>query len=242
MQVLASFPKMQLIFLELQDVSGSFPDAIADMTDLVSLNLNENELTGVLPSRMSQLTKLLEFKIAGNRLTGPWIDISNMTNLAVLEMSRNDFTGSLSAWPEAPALNRVHLCCTRISGKIPPFPSSLRTLRFVDLSDSQYTGHLPPIPASTSWFSVKNNLLTGPLPLIHQRVVAFYAGNNKFRCAAYLIYLPTNLLSLACHRSACSIQLSFVCVFVLSLVRLCVIFKHPSISSYSSVSIPLTIC
>lgn len=63
--------------------------------DLRNLWLFENDLTGTLPSEIGQLTKLTKLTFGGNRIEGPLpSELGKLTNLQDFLMAANTFTGS----------------------------------------------------------------------------------------------------------------------------------------------------
>ena len=58
------------INLSNNNLSGSIPSEIGDLTNLTSLNLSENNLVGSIPPSFANLTNLTQFDISDNALTG----------------------------------------------------------------------------------------------------------------------------------------------------------------------------
>ncbi|GKD61705.1 leucine-rich repeat protein [Tanacetum coccineum] len=76
---------------------GSIPRSIFNLSLLVNLSLAENHLTGSLPSEIgNQLPNLEYLQLRDNELTGVLPpSISNCSNLGLLEMGNNNFSGKL---------------------------------------------------------------------------------------------------------------------------------------------------
>ena len=60
-----------------------------------SLDLSNNELTGSIPPEIGNLTNLTYLNLGGNQLTGIPPEIGNLTNLTILSFSHNQLTGSI---------------------------------------------------------------------------------------------------------------------------------------------------
>jgi len=77
-------------FLDVSDnyLSGTIPEYIGDFgaagEGLLTLLLHDNQLTGSIPSTVSQLTMLDTLFLGNNRLTGPIPDLSALTNIGSL--------------------------------------------------------------------------------------------------------------------------------------------------------------
>ncbi|KAE8680007.1 STRESS ENHANCED protein 1 [Hibiscus syriacus] len=104
----------QLTTLDLSDnyFFGPIPSSISSLqlnslSSLRRLNLSYNKLTGFLPKLPSNL---LEFALRGNSLSG-YVSKSTfdgLTQLEVVELSANSFSGTLGAW-FLPSLQQVDL-------------------------------------------------------------------------------------------------------------------------------------
>ena len=58
------------LYLSINDLTGSIPSEIGNLTNLTSLWLNSNDLTGSIPSEIGNLTNLTELRLEENQLTG----------------------------------------------------------------------------------------------------------------------------------------------------------------------------
>ena len=71
-------------------LTGSIPPEIGNLTNLTYLNLRSNQLTGSIPPEIGNLTNLTELWLKNNQLTGSIPpEIGNLTNLIKLILSYN---------------------------------------------------------------------------------------------------------------------------------------------------------
>lgn len=70
-----------------------FPVNVLSETGLETLDISHNQLTGTMPAEIRQLTSLRELDASDNKLTGVPAEIGQLTNLEVLDLSNNQLTG-----------------------------------------------------------------------------------------------------------------------------------------------------
>lgn len=79
------------------DLSGQglqkVEQTIFKQTNLTSLNVSNNNLTGSLPAEIRQLTKLQYLNAANNQMTGVPAEIGQLSNLVELNLANNQLTG-----------------------------------------------------------------------------------------------------------------------------------------------------
>lgn len=93
---LTAFPKdllkdksITVLNLSNNDLTGSIPAEIHDLTNLVELNLSNNRMTGI-PAEVGQLRNLKILNYANNNITGLPNELGNLTQLEVLDLSGNN--------------------------------------------------------------------------------------------------------------------------------------------------------
>ena len=65
--VWASIPKLNL---HNNDLTGTIPPQLGQLTNLTHLNLGDNQLIGTIPPQLGQLTNLTDLHLYQNELTG----------------------------------------------------------------------------------------------------------------------------------------------------------------------------
>ncbi|KAG8643800.1 hypothetical protein MANES_11G067400v8 [Manihot esculenta] len=135
-------------------LTGTLPSSIGQLSSkLSSLMLQENQIYGSIPSDIANLTGLTVLNLTSNSLNGTIsAKISHLFNLEQLFLSHNLFTGEIpAALGNIPPtlghcidLYKLDLSYNRLIGSIPPEISQIRELRiFLNLSHNQLEGPLP---------------------------------------------------------------------------------------------------
>ncbi|ESR49589.1 hypothetical protein CICLE_v10030602mg [Citrus x clementina] len=127
------------------NISGSIPEEISNLTNLIAIYLGRNKLNGSIPIALGKLKKLQLLSLEDNQLEGSIPD--NLCGLA--------------------ALFQLDLGGNKLCGFIPACSGNLTNLRKLYLGSNQLTS----IP-STLWnlkdilhLNLSSNSFTGPLPL-----------------------------------------------------------------------------
>lgn len=80
------------------NLSGSLPAALGELTSLEVLSLDRNSLTGGLPSELGNLSNLTRLALNRNQLSGSIpSELGNLSNLSIIGLARNSLSGSLPA-------------------------------------------------------------------------------------------------------------------------------------------------
>jgi len=109
------------------------------------LNLGGNELTGSIPPEIGNLTNLTYLNLTTNQLTGSIPpEIGNLTNLTYLSLTLNELTGSIP--PEIGNLinlTSIYLGSNQLTGEIPSEIGNLINLTGLELNNNQLSGTIP---------------------------------------------------------------------------------------------------
>ena len=159
--------------------------------EVVSINLNYNNLSGDVPPEITQLTHLRDFVVYGNNITSlpenfgelkslEYLDcdgtnlgvfppqVLELTNLRELWLNGNGIEGQL---PEGLAnltsLEYLYLYDNEFSGVLPDFLAQLTNLRVLELDVNQFEGFIPIAYfnnlSNLETFNVRWNNLTGTI-------------------------------------------------------------------------------
>lgn len=151
------------------NLSGTLPPELGDLTHLRWLVLDGNELTGTIPAELGNLAQLRGLVLDNNELTGPIPPaLGELSQLTLLDLTGNSLNGAIPARLGAlPRLDSLLLGNNELSGPIPPELGDLGSLRRLRLSFNRLSGPVPPELGKLTnliYLSVSRNELTGPIP------------------------------------------------------------------------------
>ncbi|XP_050285517.1 receptor-like protein EIX2 [Quercus robur] len=87
---------VKLIDLSSNNLSGSIPTEISDLSELRFLNLSRNHLMGKIPEKIGSMKELESVDLSRNHLSGEIPpSMSNLTFLSFLDLSYNNFLGRI---------------------------------------------------------------------------------------------------------------------------------------------------
>ena len=132
---------------------------------VTGLELGNNNLVGTLPDELGDLTALTTLYLWGNKLSGPIPDLSGLTGLTHLVLSSNQLTGEIAWLGGLTKLTTVYLWGNELSGPIPDL-TGLTGLIYLSLSQNKLTGELPDVSGLTKLQELYlwGNQLSGTIP------------------------------------------------------------------------------
>ncbi|XP_010531560.2 PREDICTED: putative leucine-rich repeat receptor-like serine/threonine-protein kinase At2g24130 [Tarenaya hassleriana] len=211
---ISSLVNLQFLNLRSNSLSGSLPESITRLNSLESIDISHNSLTGSLPKSMGSMPNLRRLDLSYNKLTGsipklpknlielalkanslsgsvPKDSFTDSTQLEVVEIAENSFTGVLGAWFFLlPSIQQADLANNSLTGVevSPPSPAgSSGDLVAVELGFNAIEGHAPANFAAyprLSSLSLRHNRLRGGIP-------AEYGQSKTLR----RLYLDGNFLT-----------------------------------------------
>ncbi len=181
-----------VLFLDLNNnnLIGTIPLQLSNLTNLQSLRMQYNGLTGTIPPQLSRLDFLQDLYLYGNQLTGSIpVELATMPVLIRLYLYGNQLTGSIP--PElgsSPILYYLRLNNNNLTGAIPPELGNLSNLKNLHLNNNDLSGTVPSELGNLSnleQLELHNTLLSGPLPQSLTTITAVNMLNyaNSSLCA-----------------------------------------------------------
>ena len=154
---------LRLIYLQDNELTGTIPSSIGNLSDLQSLFLFSNQLTGTIPPEIGNLSNLQYLELINNQLTGTIPpEIGNLSNLIRLNLALNQLTGTIpSSIGNLSDLITLYLSNNQLTGTIPPEIGDLSNLRYLFLYYNELTD-LPDLSSLTSleYLYIQNNRFT----------------------------------------------------------------------------------
>lgn len=199
--VTVSNNRVTKLSLSKNNVTGTLPNSIGNLSNLTQLILSSNEIGGTLPTTLGQMTGLRGIHISNNNFSGtlPVVSLKKIPNLSHLYFDRNNFTGNIPTelgqlsnllyinlgnnqftggipveLTQLSKLSSLYLSNNQLTGNIPTEIGQLTNLGNLGLSGNQLTGVIPESIGSLTKLgrvSLDNNLLTGSIPTTISQLV-----------------------------------------------------------------------
>ena len=151
---LGELTNLRQLSLGKNDLSGAIPPQLGRLTYLKWLYLHENNLSGTVPSELGRLTDLESLGLWDNELSGAIPPaLGNLTNLRQLSLSGNRLSGTVpSELGQLAELEILNLWDNDLSGAILPALGQLTKLTTLYLSENALRGCVPAV-----WRNVEEN-------------------------------------------------------------------------------------
>ena len=135
------------LHLTINSLTGTIPTELGELTVLYSLNLFDNELEGPIPTELGELTDLYSLILLYNYLTGPIpTELGELTALTTLTLSGNELEGPIpTELGEMTDLSSLYLQENQLTGPIPSELGELSALTILFLQEYNNLSYLPPV-------------------------------------------------------------------------------------------------
>lgn len=146
--------RVQYIHLSYNNLLGSIPEEIGNLTELYTLDLSGNTLTGEIPSSIGNMHILGYLYLNNNQLTGSIPqEIGNLSDLRACYIYENQLMGNIpSEFGNLINLEYCYLFGNQLTGEVPETLSRLTKLQTMDFSDNMLGGDLPEAVTVTDWW------------------------------------------------------------------------------------------
>ncbi|KAL6011681.1 hypothetical protein ACLOJK_002129 [Asimina triloba] len=179
--------------LSINNLSGIIPTTIGDCNVLEALDLSGNHLSGSIPSSLGSTVYLKTLHLSGNRLFGQLpFSMKNCTSLQMLNVCHNKLSGSIPSWigESLAALKILRLRSNLFTGEIPPQLFHLASLQVFDVASNQLSGLIPPTIGNLK--AMKNKILINNIFRYGERGgPSYYEYFNVSTKGQNLIYTTT---------------------------------------------------
>jgi Leucine-rich repeat (LRR) protein len=167
---LTNLSNLKKLYLDSNQIGGSIPPELGDLSTLEMLFLGFNDnMSGSIPSELGKLTNLKELYLSSLNLSGnipPELgDLSNLTNL---ELRSNNLSGNIpSELGKLTNVTNFELQNNNLSGNIPSELGNLTNVSYISLYGNNLNGNIPPELGNLSnleTLSLGSNQLNGNIP------------------------------------------------------------------------------
>ncbi|WCJ19641.1 Leucine-rich repeat (LRR) family protein [Euphorbia peplus] len=189
---LFSSPQLKILVLSSNSISGELPTTIT--APLLHLDLKNNILTGGLPLHLPSSLRYLS--LSNNGMWGQLNGLETLLDLFYLDLSMNEFNGSITPSLFRPSLSSLLLQRNNLSGgvqsNISPEVSILPYApgAVIDLSHNFLVGELPTVLADVESLFLNNNGFIGEVPEEYVRNLAIGRMTTLYLQHNYITEFP----------------------------------------------------
>ncbi|KAL1833846.1 hypothetical protein ACET3Z_003497 [Daucus carota] len=192
------FPELGTVDLRNNHFEGPVPLCFTNATYMF---LQQNLFSGPIPNDISELTELRILDVSKNYLTGMIPSaVCEMASLDILSLRENQFHGQLpQCWNDLQRITVLDIASNNLSGEIPSSLGLLQVLRILSLSNNSLSGQIPSSFQNCTDLKILdlgNNKLSGNLPL--------WIGNDSTQF--WILGLKSNKLNGTIPRQWCNLS------------------------------------
>lgn len=139
---LGQLTELRQLYLYQNGISGALPESLVMLEKLEELMLQSNAIEGTIPAFIVQLDSLRILDLFSNQFTGAIPDLSSLGNLEELLLGRNELTGVFPSWVlDLEKLHYIHFASMGLTGEVPAdIFERLPNLRQFVVSDNELEG------------------------------------------------------------------------------------------------------
>jgi hypothetical protein len=157
------------ISISINNLVGSLPASICNLTQLTDLELYQDRLNGSIPDSIGKLTNLQFLHLENNQLSGSIpLSIGNLSNLVYLSIYNNSISGGVpSSLSNLSSLQSLWLSGNPLGGAIPSSLGNLSNLQYLSLNGDQLIDSIPSSLGNLTnlvSFDLSGNQLSGSIP------------------------------------------------------------------------------
>lgn len=160
---------LKTLELYMNQISGGIPETIGNLTGLTWLSLRGNQLIGTIPPEIGNLINLEHLYLFENQLEGPIpAETGNLVKLKYLLLQNNSLTGPIpDEICNLTGINYLSLDYNQLSDSIPACIGNITGLIELRLGNNKLTGSIPEGIGNLTnlgYLDLSNNQLTGSIP------------------------------------------------------------------------------
>ncbi|KAL8499034.1 hypothetical protein ACS0TY_022119 [Phlomoides rotata] len=168
---------------------STIPNDIGNLTNLLRLDLQQNDLSGIIPPTFTHLHTLHGLYLNNNNLEGLVPEnLCDLHNLVELDLRFNRLSGPIpTCLGNVSSLREIFLNSNMLTSTIPSTLWDLKDLLTLDLSSNSFTGFLPPEIANlvaANYINLSMNNLSEFIPNTIgklQNLVNFSLAHNRLK-------------------------------------------------------------
>jgi hypothetical protein len=166
---LGNLSNLSQLFMKSNKLNGSIPESLGNLSKLKLLELEENQLSGSIPESLGNLSNLVELALEENQLNGSIPEsLGNLSNLEWLLLNDNQLSGSIpKSLGNLSNLVELALEENQLNGPIPESLGNLSNLKELHLGENRLSGSIPEWLGSLSnltYLRLGDNQLSGSIP------------------------------------------------------------------------------
>jgi len=167
---LGNLSELYFLTLEGNQISGSIPPELGNLKNLRRFSLRKNQFSGAVPPELGNLRNLRFLSLGHNQLGGKIPhQLGNLSQLRHFLLGHNLFSGSIPfLFDDLGYIVSIYLDNNQLTGSISSQLRCRRQLKVLDLSENRLSGIIP----SELWSNLRlenlflhNNRLNGAFPL-----------------------------------------------------------------------------
>ncbi|KAJ9678532.1 hypothetical protein PVL29_020655 [Vitis rotundifolia] len=209
---------LETLILSDNQFTGPVPDLIG-FSSLGELYLSYNQLNGTLPISIGQLTKLQVLGISSNSLQGNISEahLLHLSQLYYLNLSSNSLTFNISlGWVPPFQLTYLQLTSCKLGPRFPSWLQTQKQLRRLYMSNSNISDVIPDwfwnLTSRIVEFNISNNQIIGTLPNVSSKFdYPHYIDMSSNYLEGSIPQLPSNLAWLDLSNNKFSGSITSLC-------------------------------
>ncbi|MCT7953033.1 DUF4347 domain-containing protein, partial [Ancylothrix sp. C2] len=166
---IGNLSQLGYVYLYGNQLTGAIPSQLGNLSNLQSLNLGGNRLGGTIPAELGNLNNLYELYLNSNQLSGAIpAELGKLSNLQSLHLHNNFLTSIPAELGNLSNLHWLSIYSNQLSGAIPAELGKLSNLNDLYLNSNKLSGAIPTELGNLSKLAnldLTQNQLSGGIPV-----------------------------------------------------------------------------